>query len=208
MSKKSAKEPLKLSTKKINSLARKKFKLASIYLKKIKVKPAYFSLAVILAILILALITFKDTLLNRPQEITQESNIESSELEPESNDKLKDVYEKEKNISLGENFTARYSIFENADYGYRFAYPVGFSYKWNGAAVEIIPKSNRGKIIITVNSGVSEVKVESAGTSENETAVLDLAADFIRSTFEFTGKPVIPNSEDRPRTIEGPVDKY
>ena len=207
MPKKSSNKSINLSALRLKSLARKKIKRASVYIKKKRLKPnVYFASSAILTILVLVI--FKANTFNRQPEVAQELHDTNSQLEPESNDKLKDVYEKEKNISLDENFTARYSIFENADYGYRFAYPVGFSYEWNGATVEIIPKSNRGKIIVTVNSGISEVKVESAGTSENETAVLDLATDFIRSTFEFTGKAAIPDSGNRPKTTEGPVEKY
>src|SRR3989344_7837518 len=122
---------------------------------------------IVLVLFILA--ALGKTALNKPNVPSKNTEAPQSSLDsnPEAAEKLKEVYEKERGISLGE-FAPRYSIFENADYGYRFAYPVGYNYQWNGETVELTPKSNKGKITVIGKNGNYEVNVETSGASQTE----------------------------------------
>ena len=164
-------------------------------------------LVVILALLILAAVG--KTVFNRQNESiedTAEAPQSSLDGNPEAAEKLKEVYEKERGISLRE-FAPRYSIFENADYGYRFAYPVGYNYQWNGQTVELTPKSNQGKIAVAGKNGSFDVKTDTSGTSDTDAQALEAAAEFIRQTFEFTNTAK-SGTKERFDTSDGPVYKY
>lgn len=164
---------------------------------------------IVIFVLILVMITVLGRMVlnnrNAPSKkaVESQSNLDSTS---EATEKLKEVYEKEKGISLGE-FAPRYSIFENTDYGYRFAYPVGFSYQWNRESVAIIPKSNKGRITVTGKNGTFDVKVDSSGTSEKEAEIVQAAAEFIRQTFEFTGTSQT-GTKERFDTSDGPIYKF
>ena len=161
---------------------------------------------IVLVLFILA--TLGKTALNKPNVPSKNTEAPQSSLDsnPEAAEKLKEVYEKERGISLRE-FAPRYSIFENADYGYRFAYPVGYNYQWNGETVELTPKSNKGKIAVAGKNGSFDVKTDTSGTSDTEAQALEAAAEFIRQTFEFTNTAK-SGTKERFDTSEGPVYKY
>ena len=161
---------------------------------------------IVLVLFILA--ALGKTALNKPNVPSKNTEAPQSSLDsnPEAAEKLKEVYEKERGISLRE-FAPRYSIFENADYGYRFAYPVGYNYQWNGQTVELTPKSNKGKITVIGKNGNYEVNVETSGASQTEAEALQAAAEFIRQTFEFTDTAK-SGTKERFDTSEGPVYRY
>ena len=164
-------------------------------------------LVVILALLILAAVG--KTVFNRQNESiedTAEAPQSSLDGNPEEAEKLKEVYEKERGISLGD-FAPRYSVFENADFGYRFAYPVGYSYSWQGESVYLTPKSNKGKVVVTGKNGSFEVKADTNGASETEAQALQATAEFIRQTFEFSSSAK-SGTQERFDTSEGPVYRY
>ncbi len=161
---------------------------------------------IVLVLFILA--ALGKTALNKPNVPSKNTETPQSSLDsnPEAAEKLKEVYEKERGISLGE-FAPRYSIFENADYGYRFAYPVGYSYSWQGESVYLTPKSNKGKVVVTGKNGSFEVKADTNGASETESQALQATAEFIRQTFEFTSSAK-SGTQERFDASEGPVYKY
>lgn len=114
--------------------------------------------------------------------------------EPIEIEALRDVYEEEKDISL-DGVSLRYSVFENATYGYRFAYPVGFTYDWQGMSVLLTPKSGKGSIAASISGNSPSIESNTAGLDEQSTEVINSAAQFIRQTFEFT-TPISGNRED------------
>lgn len=116
---------------------------------------------------------------NNPPQSTQEA-------------KLVEVYEKQKGIEL-KNFSPRYSVFENADLGYRFAYPVGFGVTPVDNNAEIKPNTGSGKILVIVSS--NSFKAEVSGASGKDLDVLNTAADFIRGTFQFKAAKSYSQSE-------------
>src|SRR3989344_8662255 len=161
---------------------------------------------IVLVLFILA--ALGKTALNKPNVPSKNTETPQSSLDsnPEAAEKLKEVYEKERGISLGE-FAPRYSIFENADYGYRFAYPVGYNYSWQGESVYLTPKSNKGKVVVTGKNGSFEVKADTNGASETEAQALQATAEFIRQTFEFSSSAK-SGTQERFDTSEGPVYRY
>ena len=167
-------------------------------------RPKAFLIIVVVTLSILSIWGQTKTPKNTLPKSTQ-PEATASALNTETSETLKEVYEEEKGIPLGD-FVPRYSTFENSDYGYRFAYPVGHDYIWNGNVVEILPKSGKGKIIVSAQGTHFEVRIESQGASDEELAILNLSADFIRQTFEFTNTRFSP--QQRPQGNEGPTYKY
>ncbi|MCR4324909.1 MAG: hypothetical protein NUV69_04465 [Candidatus Curtissbacteria bacterium] len=101
-------------------------------------------------------------------------------------EKLKEVYEAEKGISM-KNVVPRYSVFQDDTLGFKIAYPVGFVATTTGSGVKLVPSSGKGHIILTVSGGQASYDVNTSGLSTKEAGVLGVASDFVKSTYQAVG---------------------
>lgn len=99
---------------------------------------------------------------------------------------LKKVYEKQSGTKLSEDFSGRYSIFEDSNLGFRIAYPVGFTASSTGNGVSVKPESGGGSINVVVNNGSHEVTSNKNGLDEKQTEIIETTSNFIKDSFELT----------------------
>lgn len=140
---------------------------------------------------------------NKPLESSSEEEQVGATLEA----KLKEVYEKRAGISLGDDFSLRFSVFEDSQLGFKIAYPVGFIANSTNNGVIIKPAQGGGNITVTVNNGSFEVTTNKEGLDKIQAEIIDDSGIFIRESFEFINQQ---NSEQvKDRFFEGPgKDRY
>lgn len=153
-------------------------------MKKAKQSDGYLVFAILIIALVLIIASVVKNK-NFEKSLNEGSVSGSSEkVENDSLENLRKVYEEEKNISL-DNVEPRFDVYENSDLGFRLAYPVGYELNDLGGGVEIVSKSKKGKVIVTVSGSDYEVKVESGGVSDKDARILNNVAEFVESSFEF-----------------------
>ena len=139
-----------------------------------------------------------------PSEIATITNPEppsSSQSTQEA--KLKEIYEKEKSVTLNKNFVPRYSVFQDDTIGFKIAYPVGFNAVSTDSGVRIAPTSGKGEIILSVSNGTSDFKIITDGLNPKETDTLYTAADFIKSTYQSVDTTTYNKEELQKRFSQG-----
>ncbi len=163
----------------------------------------------ILATIALILILAGFFVLKSKSPLKTSNTTASSPSSPQSTQeaKLKEVYEKRVGTPLGNDFSPRFSVFEDSQLGFKIAYPVGFVATSIGNGVLIRPEQGGGTISVTVNNGSFDVKVDKSGLDAKQADILDTASVFVRDSFQSTNAGSGKQSKDRFSGGQG-KDKY
>jgi len=111
--------------------------------------------------------------------------------------KLKEIYEKQAGTDLGNDFSPRFSVFEDYQLGFRVAYPVGFNATSIGGGALFSPKSGDGSITLTVSNGSFEVKTNKDGLSEKQAEIIESSGIFIKDSFQFISPQEVQDLKER-----------
>ncbi|MBI2022635.1 hypothetical protein HYS97_02215 [Candidatus Daviesbacteria bacterium] len=122
---------------------------------------------------------------------------EAGQVEATLESKLREIYEKQTETDLGDDFSPRFSVFEDYDLSFRVAYPVGYNASSIGGGALFSPKSGGGSITVTVSDGSFELKTNKDGLSEKQAEIIESSGTFIRDSFQFISPQEVQDLKER-----------
>ena len=130
-----------------------------------------FGLIALFILILLVLFNFSKN--RRSDEFTEAVPSNDGEVAATLEAKLKEIYERRAGTTLGDDFSPRFSVFEDLQLGFKIAYPVGFVTTSTGNGVLIKPEQGGGSISVNVTGEAFDVKAETSGLSEKQTDILE-----------------------------------